>query len=131
MIEDMKTEEQKDNVKKKIQNPECIDLIDDTHDLIVLDETIEEDSEEDLDEQKMEHVCDEDRTTDLNDINDVSQGGGEVAESSTTVLSTPSRQKSCSSSTNSVSKTEPGTPICEMFSPFSRLPQQEQFGKDM
>lgn len=47
------------------------------------------------------------------------------------LTSTPSRQVSTSSSTNSVSKTEPGTPICEVYSPFARLPSQVDWAKDM
>lgn len=46
-------------------------------------------------------------------------------------MSTPSRQTSISSSSGSISKTEPGTPICEMYSPFSQLPGQISFNKDM
>lgn len=46
-------------------------------------------------------------------------------------MSTPSRQTSISSSSGSIAKTEPGTPICEMYSPFSQLPGQISFNKDM
>ena len=32
---------------------------------------------------------------------------------------------------STVTQTDPGTPIIEMFSPFAKLPQYANFGKDM
>jgi len=46
------------------------------------------------------------------------------------VKSTPSRSVSTISSSGSVSKTEPGTPILELYSPFESVPKMDSFAKD-
>eukprot|EP00088_Acartia_fossae_P011823 TRINITY_DN16017_c0_g1_i1.p2 TRINITY_DN16017_c0_g1~~TRINITY_DN16017_c0_g1_i1.p2 ORF type:complete len:141 (-),score=31.79 TRINITY_DN16017_c0_g1_i1:100-522(-) len=88
-----------------------IEIDDDTVEIINLDSSQEE-------EQLVDSMI-EDRT--------------ETSPIPPTGISTPNpeRQDSNSSSSNSVAKTEPGTPICEMYSPFSRLPSQEGFAVNM
>jgi len=132
MKEELKLKEQQGYVRGKMQDTSCIDLTE-SGDLIVLDETVDGDSEDGLDDQKMEEEVNLDNT----EVSLCDTSSAHPVESSPVLIhSTPSRQTSSSStssasSSNKVSKTEPGTPICETFSPFLKLPKQERFGKDM
>merc|ERR1711971_1036467 len=44
---------------------------------------------------------------------------------------TPVKPSLQSLGSGDVTQTDPGTPICEMFSPFGKLPKYDNFGKDM
>jgi len=72
---------------------------------------------------------------DLDDSKDVGDGGveeGEVSESEITgdvrIPPTPLRQDSAASE-SSVSKTEPGTPIVQLYSPFEALPKMDSWAE--
>ncbi|XP_023336104.1 zinc finger CCHC domain-containing protein 8 homolog [Eurytemora carolleeae] len=120
MIDELKPREQKAYVRSKMQDTSVNDKVEtiDLDGTIVLDSTVESDTE-------MEEV-----TQDIN--KEVKKDGKDTSGLNTPSISTPTRQHSSSSTgINVVSKTEPGTPICEIFSPFSRLPSQSGFAKDM
>jgi len=130
MIKELKPREQKGYKRRKMQDvstsrddhkEQGMDLDTDSQeensdsppppgeeDLEVIDKWEKEEGEESEDEVK-----DEDITGDVR---------GDVK-------STPIRMDSTTSS-SSVSKTEPGTPIVEIFSPFGSLPNMDSFAKD-
>jgi len=54
---------------------------------------------------------------------------GEKEEDETPV--TPIKPSLKSLGSGNVTQTDPGTPICEKFSPFGKLPKYDNFGKDM
>ena len=99
---------------------------------IVLDSTIELDS--DLDESKKDISIQEEKgkTTNESIAEEKKSTGDNNVEAMETedrnrVSTPPPRHQSI----HTVAKTEPGTPICEVYSPFTKLPSQISWGKDM
>ena len=56
---------------------------------------------------------------------------GEEEEGEAPVTVTPVKPTLQPLGSGNVTQTDPGTPICEMFSPFGKLPKYDNFGKDM
>jgi len=131
MIEELKPRQQQAYVRGKMQDTSVREEETKTsektnNDIIVLDETITIDSSMEEDESVVEEAMEPEPPTELAETETSNSG----LSTSNSGVSTPARQTSTSSN-NSVAKTEPGTPIVEMFSPFVKLPSQDGWGKDM
>jgi len=127
MTEELRPKQQKEQEKK--QSPAKVEEAVGGNDTIVLDATIELDSDTDLeDSTRVVEETDEAEAGKAEETKAEAAGEGEEGEAMETeiVTSTPPRRNF-----NTVAKTETGTPICEVYSPFVKLPSQKTWGKDM
>jgi len=122
MKEKLKSKEQKGYVRKELQDLNTEPVKDEGNGTIVISEDggngtilISDDEEgppgEDVNEEGENKELKDDETSDI--------------------IKTPDRVKTPENSSETVTQTDTGTPICEIYSPFQNLPKYANFGKDM